>query len=433
MKNVKKVLLILIIISIILVFAICIIEIFLKNEIKNKENLNNKTEEILQENYTINRDEYNAINIAVTNYIQALNINNTSYDFFKQENNQNIEKQIYKQILNLLSENYKQENKITDENLKDYISIENEQLLFVPLKIKKIMLDNPKTYVAEGIIENFKYESKGIKTYIIYIDDVNRTFSVEPTVKKFDEITNVKKVNNIEKSSNNQYSNKINNNKTIIQDYMILYKRLILSEPELAYELFDNEYRDKRFGSIEVFKEYINNNREEIKQIELKQYLGEEHENYTEYVAKDKNDNLYIFEEKDILDYTIKLDTYTIPTTKFIETYNNSDDLYKSQMNIDKFFQMINRKDYIASYDCLAESFKENYFKTEKEFENFVKNNFFEYNKIIFESGEQKGERLYAFEITLEDITQKNIEKKKIEVIMQINEGLDFVMSFNIQ
>ena len=38
-------------------------------------------------------------------------------------------------------------------------------------------------------------------------------------------------------------------------------------------------------------------------------------------------------------------------------------------MNIDKFFQMINRQDYDAAYNCLAQSYRNNYFTTEEEFE----------------------------------------------------------------
>lgn len=34
---------------------------------------------------------------------------------------------------------------------------------------------------------------------------------------------------------------------------------------------------------------------------------------------------------------------------------------------------MINRKDYKTSYKCLADSYKNNYFKTEADFANFVK------------------------------------------------------------
>ena len=73
--------------------------------------------------------------------------------------------------------------------------------------------------------------------------------------------------------------------------------------------------------------------------------------------------NYYIIKEKAIMNYTIGFDTYTILTEKFKETYDKSGDEYKCQMNINKFFQMINRKDYKTSYKCLADSYKNNYFK----------------------------------------------------------------------
>ena len=101
-------------------------------------------------------------------------------------------------------------------------------------------------------------------------------------------------------------------------------------------------------------------------------------------------------------------------------------------MNVDKFFQMINRKDYKTSYKCLADSYKNNYFKTENDFANFVKSNFYKYNKITFKKSEQKGNRLYSFEIELTDITGKNTETKKVNVIMQLKDNYDFVMSFSM-
>ena len=101
-------------------------------------------------------------------------------------------------------------------------------------------------------------------------------------------------------------------------------------------------------------------------------------------------------------------------------------------MNIDKFFQMINRKDYKTSYKCLADSYKNNYFKTETDFANFVKSNFYEYNKMTFKKAEQKGNRLYSFEVELTDLTGNNSETKKVNVIMQLNDNYDFVMSFSM-
>ena len=211
-----------------------------------------------------------------------------------------------------------------------------------------------------------------------------------------------------------------------------MYKRLALSVPELAYNYMDEEYRNKRFESIEGFKEYIENNRDNIEEISLKKYLAENNDNYTEYVGQDKYGNLYIFDEKGILDFTLKLDTYTIPTDKFKETYNTAEDYKKVQMNIDKFFQMINRQDYKTAYSCLAQNYKDNYFKTQEEFEKYVKNNFYTYNKVSYEKYEQKGNKLYIFSIKLEDITGENAEKKEIKIVMQLDDDLNFEMSFGM-
>ena len=51
---------------------------------------------------------------------------------------------------------------------------------------------------------------------------------------------------------------------------------------------------------------------------------------------------------------------------------------------------------------------------------------------MTFKKGEQKGNRLYSFEVELTDLTGKNIETKKVNVIMQLNDNYDFVMSFSM-
>ena len=101
-------------------------------------------------------------------------------------------------------------------------------------------------------------------------------------------------------------------------------------------------------------------------------------------------------------------------------------------MNIDKFFQMINRQDYTNAYNCLAQSYRNNYFKTEEDFIKYAKNNFFTYNKISFQKNEQKCEGLYVFKVRLEDITGQSTEKKETTVIMQLYDNFEFEMSFGV-
>ncbi len=435
MKNIKKYIIILCIIIVIIIISICVLTIKQKKSNDELKNIVSEIESPIEETKEINWTEYDTINFAVNRYVQTINANNSTYIELRQseeENSGEVENQINQLILDMLSDTYIKNNEITNENLREKIPLESEQLVFIPLKAKKLIEEDIRTYVVDGIVQNIEYENKGERCYIVNVNYSNQTFSVEPSQKKYEEIDKVDKIANISKNENNEYINTTINNQTKTQTYINMYKRLALSVPELAYNYMDEEYRNKRFESIEGFKEYIENNRDNIEEISLKKYLAENNDNYTEYVGQDKYGNLYIFDEKGILDFTLKLDTYTIPTDKFKETYNTAEDYKKVQMNIDKFFQMINRQDYKTAYSCLAQNYKDNYFKTQEEFEKYVKNNFYTYNKVSYEKYEQKGNKLYIFSIKLEDITGENAEKKEIKIVMQLDDDLNFEMSFGM-
>ena len=435
MKNIKKYIIILCIIIVIIIISICVLTIKQKKSNDELKNIVSEIESPIEETKEINWTEYDTINFAVNRYVQTINANNSTYIELRQseeENSGEVENQINQLILDMLSDTYIKNNEITNENLREKIPLESEQLVFIPLKAKKLIEEDIRTYVVDGIVQNIEYENKGERCYIVNLNYSNQTFSVEPSQKKYEEIDKVDKIANISKNENNEYINTTINNQTKTQTYINMYKRLALSVPELAYNYMDEEYRNKRFESIEGFKEYIENNRDNIEEISLKKYLAENNDNYTEYVGQDKYGNLYIFDEKGILDFTLKLDTYTIPTDKFKETYNTAEDYKKVQMNIDKFFQMINRQDYKTAYSCLAQNYKDNYFKTQEEFEKYVKNNFYTYNKVSYEKYEQKGNKLYIFSIKLEDITGENAEKKEIKIVMQLDDDLNFEMSFGM-
>ena len=166
-------------------------------------------------------------------------------------------------------------------------------------------------------------------------------------------VINVENENSlIEENDNNSYKVQSVTNEYIANEYFVLYKRLALSDPELLYNMFSNEYKSARFGSLNEFKNYINNNKEEIMKINMGQYLVDAYDEYTEFVAKDQFGNYYVFDENNSKgDVEIKLDTYTIPTEKFKTEYDKAESEKKVQMNIDKFIQMVNRHDYKTSYN----------------------------------------------------------------------------------
>ena len=75
-----------------------------------------------------------------------------------------------------------------------------------------------------------------------------------------------------------------------------------------AYELLDEEYRNKKFGSIDNFIDYINSL--EYQSFKLKSYYKSN--DGTIFKAYDANDNLYIFKVNGVMQYKVYLDDYTV-------------------------------------------------------------------------------------------------------------------------
>ena len=440
----KKIIMSIIVILVILIIVILGVIKYLQNNPDTTLEKNGDIGEIVDyENQEIQKVTdfvkfYTVVN-CVNTYIDRMNIKNSSYYGRDDNNNYAIivsNEDINKNIYDLLDEKYVNDKEITIENLRNKTETCEEKLIFVPLKMNVIINNVIEKYVVYGFLTDIN--SKFIKEIYLYVnfDISNKTFSIEPIenkeIKSIDDVEIINDNKAIEKNDNNMVVEAKISTEYLCQKYMEYYKRILLSSTGLAYKYLDNDYKEKRFGDYETFKKYVQDNKEKIIGINLKEFFVEYYEGYSEYVCKDKYDNLYIFDEKGILDYTLKLDTYTIPTEKFKETYAEAEDYKKVQMNIDKFFQMINRQDYKNAYNCLAESFKNNYFKSEDEFTQYAKNKFFTYNKITFQSYEQNGNKLYIFKIKLEDITGENTDKKEIQVIMQLNEDLNFEMAFGM-
>ena len=127
--------------------------------------------------------------------------------------------------------------------------------------------------------------------------------------------------------------------------------------------------------------------------------------------------------------YNIILDPYTIDLQAFIKEYNTSSNTMKVAMNIDKIKQAINDKDYKYVYSKLDETFKVNNYPTIDKLKDYIAINFFEKNEFSCENVEDKN-GTYIFKIKVSSANNESVEEKYINVIMRLNSGTDFVMSF---
>ena len=93
---------------------------------------------------------------------------------------------------------------------------------------------------------------------------------------------------------------------------------------------------------------------------------------------------------------------------------------------------MINAKDYKAAYSVLNDEFKNNYFKTEKDFENYMKQKVFLYNDVEYVKYQDEISSIYKYDVTIKNRLD-NSQEFDFSIIMQLKEGTDFVMSFSIE
>lgn len=431
----KKFKILIIVVSIIIV--ILMIAMFVMKKVEVTEQKYGATPEIEQEQpydqkENITKLEYSLLNKLATTYVQALNIDEERYATADENGNKIIpDTGLKKKLLDLLSKDYIEKNGITESNIDKHINLLKEQLLFTPLKMKGISVGNVKSYVVNGITMNFNYELKQEITIIINVDYNNRTFSVEPTSKKYDEINTVIQIANIEKNENNEYTNPSITMENNVKDYMNNLKRMQLANPELLYQYLDEDYKNKRFGGVDEFKQYIENNLEEIKKTSLNQYMVNTYDDYVEYVAKDKFGNVYIFKEKEPLDYTIELDDYTLEDEEYLKKYENLEVEEKVANNINKWVKMINHRDYKTAYNVLDESFRNNYFKTQEEFEEYMKRYFPSHYEIEFKDFSKEAGSIYTMDVTFKDISNEENEFNRT-IIMKLKDSTDFVMSMDI-
>ena len=431
-----------IIISILIVLIIIVLLALLLSRNKEEEQILNEASssgDVEQEEVTfeekIDKYDFLVVSNCVYDYMDKLNKNSSSYYGYDANGNYTItlsQDIIRQNIYDLLSDNYTQKNSITLDNIYDYVEDVNEHLMFVPVDMLVQKGEQVNTYAVYGYTINSEYNLVEYIYTLVNIDTQNQTYSIEPIDEEYYKTGVLENtVTSIEKNDNNELDSLQLTEIYRLQQYFQNYKFMLLSNPDLAYEFLNEEYKQKSFGNVDNFKEYVNSNRENILTMSLSEYDSNTVDNYTEFIEKDTKDKYYIFNisNSDATDYNVMLDTYVVGSAELQNTYNNSNDQRKVNINTMKFIYAINYKNYYYAYNVLADSFKNNNFATQEEFENYVQNNLFE-NITIEDATFSESGGYYVYDLT---ISNDSGETKKMTVIMELLEGTDFVMSFSVE
>lgn len=434
--NDKKIPIIICVIIILIIAILACIVAINKTKTDNVNNIaveNTNTKEI--QNVT-DRNKFYTVSNCVSQYLNEINKNNTRYYGTTEEGKYGkvVEEEYIKQnIYNLLSKEYIDKNNITIDNVYNHIDNIVEQVIFTPIKMNSVSGSKIEKYIVYGFVGNLDYKFIKEIYIVINLDIENQTFSIEPINYKYtniDEIIIKNNNTNIQKNDGNTYRNIELNQNDIAKEYIDVYKKMALQVPEIAYQFLDEEYRDKRFGGIEAYKKYIEKNKNNIKQIIVDKYKTTNMNGYKQYVLIDQYDNYYIIKEKSVMQYSVILDTYTIDLPEYTEKYNNSGEKQKVAFCIDRFMKAIKDDNYMFAYEKLSEGFKSNYFKTEQNFETYIKQHLSNKYNLAYIAFNNEG-NIYTYTVKL---TNSNNDANPIQktFIVKLKEGTDFELSFNV-
>ena len=440
MDKMKKYIIISIIIVVVLIIAIVLI---LMNQRKAEDDMssNDIQKVVTSSSYmdVTDKSMFYQMENCLKTYYEYLGINDYTEendesamdDSFAQEQNIRSEQDKNNAILNLLDYKYKESNSIDENNVSEFVNpIDIDKYSYRAVKQKVATGVDTTTFYIEGeILDKDTYEIISQVYYIVYIDYNNSAFSVYPLESATDNLDQYIDDVAIERNNNNYVGTSRVSDEDMAFKYFSDFKNSALKKTDYAFNLLDSQYRETRFENDKSqFDKYIDNNIDELRGLIITQYSVNNYRDYTEYVCKDKYENLYIFKVTDFTEYTVTLDTYTIITDSFKNTYDGTNDQGKVMLNADKWIQMINNRDYTTAYKMLDETFRNNNFGSVDNFENYMRQNYGEHYKVEFGDFSNQG-NTYIQELTLNTISGSG-NTIEMSIIMRLNENYGFTMSF---
>jgi len=92
--------------------------------------------------------------------------------------------------------------------------------------------------------------------------------------------------------------------------YLNDYIHTMYYDIKAAYDLLDNEYKKKKFGSFNNYEKYVKSLKNST--YEVKKFYKKNIEEYTIFGVYDKNGNFFAFKTNGVMQYSVYLDDYTV-------------------------------------------------------------------------------------------------------------------------
>ena len=322
---------------------------------------------------------------------------------------------------------------ITEENVSSLVgNIETPSFAIDEIYSQKID-NNKRFYVIYHRLETSSDTYKN-SVIIIKIDKKNNIFSIYPfEFLEKNNLTNLKENNyinlnkNIDNKAVNYYSNINTNDSDIVKELYSRFKFDLTKDINKLYNIIDEKYRNKRFESFEDFRRFVQERYEELTNDEIERFASNQYSNFIEYVGISKTKN-YIFIFKDLMNYTILLDNYTVGTPYYLKIYNSSLPHIEAKYCIDRVVTAINDKNYkfvYEKYDILKRQSLGSY----NNFVKYLQNIFYDKTEYTVGDYEIIGENVcYEYTVILDNKEEKQDLKRQIKIRIILKDNADFIM-----
>lgn len=459
MKKIKRLMIILIILALIIISII--LYRYFNNKIENEQVKNTDLSTEIPDEDPYNdtfssikdRNDYFTIKQIIEEYYW--NIREVNGDIKEEENKfedikntkEEMKKEAINSIKNQMDELYKNDCGISDETIikeaNRYILKDTEiktntqyEIHIEDMKVAKI---SESQLLFLTVVDVNKIKTNMLikldldnNLFSIFLADYIQKYKYNEKMSKEDIKIDNSRIN---ETDNNHFVYNTITDAEIAKEYFEMYKWYFFNNSQRAYNLLQNDYKEKRFGDYQEFQEYVGEMQDRYSSLSLTKYKvdTEDYENIY-FKILDNYNNCFIIKinEDNFFEYRIQLDDYTIENEDFNKIYKDATDNKKVYANIAKFFKMLNTKDYKAAYNVLNNTFRTSNFATLEEFKKYAKQNFFDYTEVVRSEDISKNGTYYTCKLIIKEGNKAYANEMEKDFIVSLKEGTDFEMSFNV-
>ena len=108
----------------------------------------------------------------------------------------------------------------------------------------------------------------------------------------------------------NEYIAVYKNDEDMAKIYLNDYVHKMYQDTEKSYDLLDEEYRNKKFGNLENYLNYVKSLG--YQSFKMAKYYKTSKDGYVIFGVYDTNGNIFVFKVKGVMNYKVYLDDYTV-------------------------------------------------------------------------------------------------------------------------